>query len=214
MADDSSADTGGHMADTASQPSSLVFLLKQATRDYSHLKGRDHNVGCIWTEEEMDALASLYESGKSVKDITKLFPHRSYQAITTRLWTMRRHGELDPVQNKETNYADNYYSRVKHMLARGYEAKEIAEEVGVEYATLRGWLGYWRLRGDLPPVRVKWTEEKKRRVLALRDAGYSRQKIADKMRVSATTVGGMIDRMIRSGEAKRIPKPVRKKPCD
>ena len=111
---------------------------------------------------------------------------------------------MDPKHGRQVGYAEEHFEKVKYLLEQGDAAKEIAEKIGIKYATLRGWLGYWRGRGRLPKIRVDWTPEKKKRLMYLRDCGLSRTEIGEAMGLSRTTVQGMIDRMIKSGEAKRI----------
>lgn len=194
------------MANTASKPSGLVFLTKRipVKKDFSKVTGKVNGKGTIWTEEEMDALVDMYEAGLSIKEISEYFPHRRETTITTRLWMLRINGVLDPKHGRQIGYAEEHFDQVKYLLDQGDSAREIAEKIGVKYATLRGWLGYWRVRGRLPKTRVDWTPEKKQRLMYLRDCGLSRTEIAEAMELSRSTIQGMIDRMIKSGEAKRI----------
>ena len=195
------------MADTTSEPPALgLALLVQRVstrRDYSKVAGPEHYGSNVWSEEELDGLADLVEQGLKIKEIQQYFPHRTRSAITTRIWSLRRHGIIASTKGKKGK-ADEYFQQTEYMLKQGYEAKEIAEALGLKYSTLRGWLGLWRIRGMLPPVRVKWSKEKKKQLISLRDRGLTRKEIAEEMGIVQTSVGGMIDRMIRKGEIKRL----------
>lgn len=160
-----------------------------------------------WTEREDALLRQLRASGEPLSKIAPKLPHRTREAVSTRIQILIRQGQIErrllaPVDRRPWTRRED--ALLVRMRSRGATAADIADRlparssraIEIRMSRLLD-AGTVVRRG--PKSRRPWSSIDDRRLEQLREAGKTMPEIARVLRRSLPSINGRIAVMVRNG---------------
>ncbi|WP_122645721.1 hypothetical protein [Enterococcus mediterraneensis] len=141
--------------------------------------------GRTWTEDEIDYLISFSQdpSGETTKDVAK-YLGRSHAAVKVKLSKLRK--AYPYVNYLEKRFSDRDVEIIKNSLRNGMTQKEIGKVLGVDEISVRNKVKHLGLNKTIThPDTLKELDGEIRRLASL---GYTRQEIADRLKLKYVTI--------------------------